>query len=110
QGYLGLVDEHVEAGGVEQIDLDLRVGGAPLDESEASRDRHFAGDFFFVVVGGGGAVVDATEARRGSGGVEHGGHQSSLAGMSVSDEGKVAQIGCCVHFHGLSPSAGLREG
>jgi hypothetical protein len=30
--------------------------------------------------------------------------------MPVSDEGKVAQIGCCVHFHGLSPSAGLGEG
>jgi len=27
----------------------------------------------------------------------------------VSDQGKVAEIGSCVHFHGLSPSAGLRE-
>ena len=73
-------------------------------------NRHLAGDFFFVVVGGGGAVVHASEARRGAGGIEHGGHQGSFAGMPVSDEGKVAEIGSFVHFHGLSPSAGLREG
>ena len=104
------MDEHVEAGSVEEINLDLGIGLTPLDEGEAGGDGHFAGDFFFVVVGGGGAVVDATEARSGSGGVEHGGHQRGLAGMPVSDEGKVAEIGGSVHFHGLSPSAGLREG
>ena len=110
QDHLGLVDEHIEAGGIEQIDLDLGVGLAPLDESQAGGNGHLAGDFFFVVVGGGGAVVDAAEARCGSGGVEHGGHERCLAGMPVSDQGKVAEIGSCVCFHGLSPSAGLREG
>ena len=115
QHHLGLVDEHVEAGSVEQIDFDLlrnfgRVRLAPLDKSEAGPNRHLAGDFFFVVIGGGGSVVDASEARRGAGGVEHGRHQGSLAGMPVSDEGKIAEISSFVHFHGLSPSAGLREG
>jgi len=30
--------------------------------------------------------------------------------MPVSDQDKVAEIGCFVNFQGLSPSAGLREG
>jgi hypothetical protein len=30
--------------------------------------------------------------------------------MPVPDQGKVAEIGCFVNFHGLAPSAGLREG
>jgi hypothetical protein len=61
QHHLGLVDEHVEAGRIEQIDLDLRLRFAPLDESKAGRNRHLAGDFFFVVIGGGRAVVDAAQ-------------------------------------------------
>jgi len=111
QHHLGLVHEHIEAGSVEQIDLySGRVRLAPLDNSEAGPNRHLAGDFFLVVISSGGAVVHASEARRGPGGKEHGGHQSRFAGVPVSDKGKVAEIGSFVHFHGLSPSAGLREG
>ena len=33
----------------------------------------------------------------------------SLARMAMPDQGKVAEIGCFVNFHALSPSAGFRE-
>src|SRR5581483_125135 len=66
--HLGLVDEHVETGGVDQIDL----GFAPLDIGGGSRNRHLAGDLFFVVIGGGGAVINASQPLASAGGVQHG--------------------------------------
>ena len=97
--HLGLVDEHVEAGRVEQVELGL----APLDRGQAGRDRHLAGNLFLVVIGSGSAVVHAPETLRGAGRLEHGGHQGGLPGMSMPDQGKVAEIGSFVNFHGLSP-------
>src|SRR5260370_17919613 len=102
------MDKHVEAGSVEQINLDLRIRLAPLDKSEAGANRHLAGDFFFVVIGGGGTVVHASETQRGAGGVEHGGHQVSVVGNPVSDEGKVANLCSLVPIHRFAPSPGLQ--
>src|ERR1700692_1248057 len=108
------MDEHVEAWSVEQIDFFFLwffvCIFTTLDKSEPRGNRHLSSYFFFVIVGNGRTVVDATEARSSSGSVEHGGHQRGLSGMPVPDQGKVAEIGCFVHFHGLSPSAGFREG
>ena len=59
ESHLCLMDEHVEARRVEDVDL----GFAPLDDCQTGRDRHLAGDFFVVVVGRGRTVIDAAEAR-----------------------------------------------
>ena len=69
QHHLGFVDEHVEAGSIDQVDL----GFAPLHDGRGGRDRHAARDFFLVVVGDGVAFIDAAEALRGPGGKKHGG-------------------------------------
>ncbi len=59
QHHLGFVDEHVEAGGVDDIDF----GFAPLDISQARGDRHLAGDFLVVPIGGCGTIVDPAQPR-----------------------------------------------
>ena len=48
-GQLGFMDEHVEAGSIDEVDL----GFSPLDGGEGGGDGHLPGDFFFVVIGGG---------------------------------------------------------
>ena len=58
QHQLGFVDEHVEAGRIDDIDLRL----APLHVGQAGGNRHLARDFFFVVIGGG--LPSSTRPRR----------------------------------------------
>ena len=65
--HLGFVDEHVEAGRVDQVDLGL----APLDKCGGGGDGHGPRDLFFVVIGDGGAFIDPAEALRGAGSEEH---------------------------------------
>ncbi len=65
--HLRFMDEHVETGRVDQVDLGL----APLDERGSRGDGHRARDLFFVVIGDGGAFVDPAEALRGPGSEKH---------------------------------------
>ena len=95
QGELGLVHEHVEAGGVDEVDFDL----VPLDRGERSGDGHLAGDLFLVVVGRGAAVIHAAQARRAAGGEEKGRDQRSFAGVGVADDGHIADVCTFVGFH-----------
>ena len=76
-GHLGFMDEHVEAGSVDEVDLGL----APLDEGGGGGDGHRARDFFFVVIGDGGAFIDPAEALGGAGGEKHGRGERGFARM-----------------------------
>ena len=105
QSHLGLVDEHVEAGSVENVDLGL----APLDDGQAGRDRHLAGDFFVVVIGGGGTIIDAAEAGSGSGGKEHGGGEGGFARVAVAYQRDIPYVFSGIGFQVGSPSGGREE-
>jgi len=63
------VNEHVEAGGVENVDLGL----APLGCCKAGRNRHLAADLFFVVVGDRVSFIDSAEPLGGTRREQHGG-------------------------------------
>ena len=88
QRHLGFVDEHVEAGRVDEVDL----GFAPLHHGGGGGERHAARDFFFVVIGDGGAFVHAAQALGGAGGEQHGGYERGFARVRVPDQGDVADV------------------
>jgi len=52
-GQFGFMDEHVEAGSIDEVDL----GFSPLDGGEGGGDGHLPGDFFFVVIRRGRSVI-----------------------------------------------------
>ncbi len=58
----GVVHEHVEAGGIEEIDL----GFLPLDGGDGGGDGQLAVDLFLVVIGDGVAFVDPGQAAGGA--------------------------------------------
>ena len=95
QGQLGFMDEHVEAGSIDEVDL----GFAPLDGGERGGDGHLPGDFFLVVVGDGGAVIDPAEPGRAAGGEEQGRDKRGFAGVGVADDSHVADILTFVGLH-----------
>src|SRR5581483_5187859 len=66
--HLGFMDEHVETGGVEDVDLDL----VPLRDRGPGGDRHLPGAFFFVVVRRCRAIVYTAQALCSSRGEQHG--------------------------------------
>ena len=95
QRHLGFVDEHVEAGSVDQVDLGL----APLDDGGGGGDGHRPRDFFFVVIGDGGAFIDPAQALGGAGGEQHGRGEGGFAGVGVPDQGDVADVCAFVILH-----------
>ena len=88
------MDEHAEAGGVEDVDL----RSAPLDDRAAGRNRHLASDFLVVVVSGGRAVIDSAQALGGPSGVQHGRYQGRLAGVSVADHRDITDVCSRIDF------------
>ena len=99
--HLGFMDEHVEAGRVDQVDL----GFAPLDESGGGGDGHGPRDLFFVVIGDGGAFIDPAEALGGAGGEKHRRGEGSFARMGMPDQGDVADVCAFVILHLWTPSS-----
>ncbi len=93
--HLGFMDEHVEAGGVDEVDLRL----APLHDGGCRRQRHGARDFFFVVVGDSGTFIHAAEPLGGAGGVQHGGYKRGFARMRVPNQGDIADVCAFVSLH-----------
>ncbi len=67
-GGAGLVEEHVEAGGVDEVDFDA----VPLGEGYGVGHGGAAGYVLFVVGGDGGAILDAAEFGSHFGRVEEG--------------------------------------
>ena len=92
---LGVVDEHVEAGGVDQVDLLL----VPLGCGDGGGDRDLASDLLLVKIGDGGAVFGAGQAVGGAGRKQEPRRKRSLAGIAVTDQGHVPNIAGFVNFH-----------
>ncbi len=74
QRHLGFMDEHTEAGGVDEVDL----GFAPLHHRGGGGNRHGPRDFFLVVIGGGVAFVDPAQTLGGAGGEQQGRGEGSF--------------------------------
>ena len=92
---LGVVDEDVEAGRVQQVDLEL----LPLDEGQRGGDGDLALDLFVVEVGDGVALIDAGEAVGGARQEEDPGGERRFARIPVSDQSDVANILAFVNLH-----------
>jgi hypothetical protein len=92
------VDEHVESGRIDKINLAL----APFSARETCRNGHFPRDFFFVVIGSGRSIVHAAQALRGSGGIQGGGDQGSFACVPMSYNRNIPNVFSCIDLHGIS--------
>ena len=71
--------------------------------ASARRDRHLARDFFVVVVGGRRAIVHPAQPLRGTGRLQHGGHQRGFPRPPVSNHGDITDVCPFVNFHGMTP-------
>ncbi len=98
QGGAGFVGEHVEAGGVDEVDLDA----LPLGKGDGILHGGAAGDFFVVIAGGGGAVLHAALRWGHPGGMQQGGDQGGLAAVRMPHYSYVADLTSLVRFHGFS--------
>ena len=97
QGGAGFVGEHVEAGGIDEIDL----GALPLGEGDGVLHGGAASDFFFVVDGDGRAVFDAALGGSHLGGMQQRGNQGGLAAVRMPHYSYVADLTSLVRFHGF---------
>ena len=97
QGGAGFVGEHVEAGGVDEVDFDA----LPLGEGDGVLHGGAAGDFFFVVGGDGGAIFDAALGGGHFGGMQQSGDEGGLAAVRMPHYSYVADLTSLVRFHGL---------
>ena len=93
----GVVHEHVEPGGVEDIDFGL----FPLDGGERGGDGQFTLNLFLVVIGNGIAFVNARQAARGARRVEEPGHHGGLPAVTVTYNAYVSDVLRLVIFHGF---------
>ena len=91
--------EHVEAGRVDEVDLDA----LPLGEGDGVLHGGAAGDFFFVIGGDGRAVFDAALGGSHLGGMQQSGNQGGLAAVRMPHYSYVADLTSLVRFHGNSP-------
>ncbi len=96
----GIVHEHVEARGVEDVDLGL----LPLDGGDGGRDRQFALDLLLVIIGNGVAFVDARQAVGSARGVKEPGHNGGLPGVTVTYNANVSDVLRLVIFHLVTSS------
>ena len=103
QGGAGFVGEHVEAGGVDEVDF----GALPLGEGDGVVHGGAAGDFFFVVGGDGRAVFDAALGGGHFGGMQQSGNQGGLAAVRMPHYSYVADLTSLVRFH-VSPLFWIR--
>ena len=112
QRRLGVVDEEVVAGRVDEVELDflsrgpaLRSlgGGGPLGVRERRPDGNLARDFFFVEVGHRLALVHPPQALDEPGGVQAGGDQRGLAGVAVAGDPDGADGFSRIHLHRILP-------
>ena len=93
----GFVGEHVEAGRVDEIDLDA----LPLGKGDGVLHGDAAGDFFFVVGGGGRAVFDAALGGSHFGGMQQSGDEGGFAAVRMPHYSYVADLTSLVGFHGV---------
>ena len=89
------VGEHVEAGGIDEVDLDA----LPLGKGDGVLHGGAAGDFFFVVNGDGRAVFDAALGGSHLGGMQQSGNQGGLAAVRMPHYSYVADLTSLVRFH-----------
>ena len=92
---LGLVQEDVEAGSVDEVDF----GFAPFGVGERRTDRKLPLDFLLVVIGHGGAVIHFAQPIHHARRVEQGGDQLGLTRVAVTDQGDIANVLAFVNFH-----------
>ena len=103
QGSTGFVGEHVEAGGVDEIDF----VALPFGEGDGVLHGGAAGDFFFVVDGDGRAIFDAALGGSHLGGMQQCGNQGGLAAVRMPHYSYVADLTSLVRFHGSPFFLGL---
>ena len=87
-GGAGFVEEHVEAGGVDEVDF----YAVPFGEGDGVRHGGAAADLFFVVGGDGGAIFHPATVGRHFSGVQQDGDQGCLAAVGMSHDSYVANI------------------
>ena len=93
----GLVRKHMEAGGIDKIDLDA----LPLGKGYGVLHGNAAGYFFFVIGGSGRAVFDTALGWGHLGGMQHGGDQGGFAAVRMPHYSHVADLTSRVGFHGF---------
>jgi hypothetical protein len=91
----GFVGEHVEAGGVDEIDLDA----LPLGKGDGVLHGYAAGYFFFVISGNSRAVVNAALGWGHLRGMQQSGNQSSFAAVRMPHYSYVTDLTSLVRFH-----------
>ena len=97
QGGLGFVGEHVEAGGVDEIDFDA----LPLGKGDGVLHGDAAGYFFFVIGGNSGAVFNPALGWGHLGGMQQSGDQSGFAAVRMPDYSYITDLTSLVRFHGF---------
>ncbi len=102
QSGAGFVGEHVEAGGVDEVDFDA----LPLGKGDGVLHGGAAGDFFFVIGGDGRAIFDAALGGGHLRGMQQSGNQGGLAAVRMPHYSYVADLTSLVRFH-FSPCFGL---
>jgi len=102
QGGLGFVGEHVEAGGVDEIDLDA----LPLGKGDGVLHGYAAGYFFFVIGGDGRAIFDTALSWGHFGGMQQSGNQSGFAAVRMPHYSYVTDLTSLVRFMVFSLNSG----
>ena len=92
---VGLVGEHVEAGGVDEVDFDA----LPLGEGDGVLHGCAAGDLFFVVGGDGRAIGDAALGWGHLCGMQQSGNQCGFAAVRMPHYSYVTDLTSLVRFH-----------
>ena len=87
-GAAGFVDEHVEAGRVDEVDLDA----VPFGEGQGVLHGGAAGDVFFVVGGDGRSIFDAAEGGGHFGGMQQSGDERGLTAVRMPHYSYVADL------------------
>src|SRR6185437_4813686 len=100
-GGLGVVDEDVVPGGIDEVELGL----FPFGHGDGGGDRDFAGDLFLVEVGDRVAFVHLQQSIGCAGGVQQRGGERSLTGIAVAHQTGVPNVLAFVDFHLFAPVA-----
>ena len=90
-----VVDENIEAGRIEQVDLFL----VPLGRGHGGGNGDLALDLLVVEIRDGGALIHPAQAAGGAAGEQQSRGQGGLSGVPVADQADIPDLVGFVNFH-----------